>query len=152
MYGPCQFAYGKGKRYKDALAVNVCHWLLQMERGELVGLFCSDVSGAFGRVDQHRLGLKLRASGLHPRVVAFLMSWLEDRVSQVVVAGARSAAEHLTDSVFQGTVLGLVLWNIFYEDARRAANALGFTETVFADDLNCCRGFSVKNTNRERQR
>ena len=67
----------------------------------------------------------------------------------MVVAGARSAAEQLTDSVFQGTVLGPVLCNIFYEDARRAANALGFTETVFADDLNCYRGFSVKNTNRE---
>ena len=137
MYGPCQFAYGKGKGYKDALAVNVCHWLLRMERGELVGLFCSDVSGAFDRVDQHRLGRKLRAPGLHPLVIAFLMSWLEDRVSQVVVAEARSAAEQLTDSVFQGTMLGPVPWNIFYEDARRAANVLGFTESVFADDLNC---------------
>ena len=92
MYDPCQFAYCKGKSYKDALAVNVCHWLLRMERGELVGLFCSDVSGAFDRIDQRRLGRKLCASDLHPQVVAFLMSWLEGRVSQVVMPGARSAA------------------------------------------------------------
>ena len=128
LYGPCQFAYGKWKGYKDALAVNVCHWLLRMERGELVGLLCSDVSGAFDRVDQHRLGCKLRASGLHPQVIAFLMSWLEDRVSQLVMAGARPATGQLTNSVFQGTVLGPVPWNVFYEDARRAANVLGFTE------------------------
>ena len=136
LYGPCQFAYGNKQGYKDALA-NVCHWLLRIERGELVSLFCSDVSGAFDRVDQHRLGCKLRASGLHPQVVAFLMSWLEDRVSQVVMAGASSATGQLTDSVFQSTMLGPVPWNILYEDARRAANVLGFTEYVFADDLNC---------------
>ena len=80
-----------------------------MERGELVGLFCADVSGAFGRVDQRKLGRKLRASGLDPQVVAFLESWLQDRVSQVVVGGARSPEEQLADSVFQGTVLGPVL-------------------------------------------
>ena len=57
------------------------------------------------------IGRKLRASGLHPQVVAFLESWLQDRVSQVVVGGARSPEEQLADSVFQGTVLGPVLWN-----------------------------------------
>ena len=71
-----------------------------MERGERVGLFCADVSGAFDRVDQRILGRKLRASGLHPQVVAFLISWLEDRVSQVVMGGARSPEEKLADSVF----------------------------------------------------
>ena len=54
-----------------------------------LGLFCSGVPCAFDRVDQHRLGRKLRASGLHARVVAALMSWLHYRVSQVVVAGTR---------------------------------------------------------------
>jgi len=57
--------HSKGKGYKDTRAVNVCNWLLQMERGELVGLYCSDVSGAFDRVDKKRLSQKLRATGLH---------------------------------------------------------------------------------------
>ena len=38
--------------------------------------------------------------------------------------------------VYQGTVLGPWLWNIFYEDVKAACAAAGFTETVFADDLN----------------
>ena len=121
-----------------------------MERGELVGLFCADVSSAFGRVDQRKLGRKLRASGLHPQVVAFLESWLQDRVSQVVVGGARSPEEQLADSVFQGTVLGPVLWNLFYEDARQAANKLNFLESVFADDFICWRGFTFHSTIAER--
>ena len=59
---------------------------------------------------------------------AFFKSWLEDSVSQVVVGGARSPEEQLADSVFQGTVLGPVLWNLFYEDARQAANNLNLLE------------------------
>ena len=55
MFGPNQFAYRKGRGYKDTLCVNVCEWLLQLEKGFLVALFCSDVSGAFDRVDQQRL-------------------------------------------------------------------------------------------------
>ena len=99
LYGPCQFAYGKGKGYRDAVAINMCNWLLRMERGENIGLFCADVSGAFHRIDQYRLGNKLRASGLHPQVVAFLVTWLEDRILQKVMGGARSPAKQLADNV-----------------------------------------------------
>ena len=42
----------------------------------------------------------------------------------------------LRDMVFQGTVWGPILWNVFYEDARLALNTHGFNKIVFADDLN----------------
>jgi hypothetical protein len=118
------------------LTVIVCGWLLLMERGFAVNLYCSDVSGAFDRVERARLCDKLRTLGLHPDVLGFLESWLEDRESQVVLGGAASFAEALVNSVFQGTVLGPPLWNVFFADARRALLKHGFSETVFADDLN----------------
>ena len=31
--------------YKDVLAISVCSWILAMERGALIGVYCSDVSG-----------------------------------------------------------------------------------------------------------
>ena len=71
------------------------------------------------------------------------MSWSEDRVSTVVIGGAHSPNEILANSVFQGTVLGPPLRNLFYADARIAFNAKGFTETVFADDFNCWRPFVI---------
>jgi hypothetical protein len=43
--------------------------------------------------------------------------------------------------VFQGTVFGPPLWNIFYEDARQAVQDYLFTEVVYADDLNAYREF-----------
>ena len=136
-FGEHQYAYSNGKSHRDVLAVNVCSWLLAFEDGNAVGLYCSDVAGAFDRVCKDRMCEKLRASGLPPSVVAFLESWLEDRVSHVVVSGVQSVEEILANSVFQGTVLGPPLWNAFYADARFSVRRLGFTETVFADDFNC---------------
>ena len=102
-----------------------------------MGLFCSDVSGAFDRVRRQRLCNKLSASGLPSDVVNFLASWLEDRISNVIVSGALSPDSVLANNVFQGTVLGPPLWNLFYADACRATRKYFFTETIFADDYNC---------------
>lgn len=44
--------------------------------------------------------------------------------------------------IFQGTVLGPILWNIFYADCSKPVRAKGFTETIFADDLNCFRAYA----------
>ena len=143
-YGPNQYAYAKGRGYKDVLAVNVYHWLLLMERGLAVAVYCSDVSGAFDRVSQERLGDKLETLGLHADALGFLKSWLDDRRSKVVLGGTCSLLEALTDSVFQGTVLGPPLWNTFFADSRRPLGKKGFTETTFADDLNAWKGFRLK--------
>ena len=85
-----QYAYTTRRSHRDALAVNICNWLLFLDDGCAVGLYCSDVSGAFDRVRCERLTAKLHASGLHPNVVSFLASWLEDRESMVVVGGEKS--------------------------------------------------------------
>ena len=147
MHGPNQYAYSRGRSYHDTLLVNICSWISDMELGWLVGVYCSDVAGAFDRVDRQRLCNKLRVSGFHPKVIAFLMSWSENRTSRVVLGGAHSLDEILANSVFQGTVLGPFLWNIYYADARFSVNAKGFTETVFADDFNCWRSFYITHDN-----
>ena len=142
-YGDHQFAYTKGKGYKDVLLISVASWILLLEQGEAVGVYCSDVSGAFDRVCRDRLRAKLLRLGLHPDALGFLESWLEDRLSQIVLGGASSPAEVLADSVFQGTVLGSPLWNVFYADARRPLDAKNFNATAFADDLNAWKAFSL---------
>ena len=53
----------------------------------------------------------------------------------------------LSNMVFQGTVTGPTLWNLFYEDARHAINECFFTEVVFADDLNAYRPFPATTHN-----
>ena len=143
LFGANQYAYTEKRSHKDALAANVCNWLVMLEQGGTIGLYCSDVTGAFDRVRRERLVQKLRVSGINPRVVRFLESWLEDRRSVVVVSGSQSTPRLLSNSVYQGTVLGPPLWNLFYVDASLAISSLDFSEVVFADDFNCWRSFEA---------
>ena len=135
LYGPRQWAYQRRKGARDTLAYLVARWLLALGTGHKVVLFCADVAGAFDRVDAKRLVRKLLAKGLHPQVVKVLESWLQQRKAYVVVGGHKSSEMGLMDMVFQGTVLGPALWNLFYEDVRRACSKCGFEESIFADDL-----------------
>ena len=50
--------------------------------------------------------------------------------------------------IFQGTVLGPPLWNLFFEDARIPIQKSSFKEIVFADDLNAYKRIkrAVRNT------
>ena len=89
-----------------------------------------------------RLEKKLRRKGLRGSLLLVLTSWLETRRAQVVVEGAKSQAAALKDQVFQGTVLGPPLWNVFFEDARHSVNKEGFSDIFFADDLNCFRSYA----------
>ena len=127
--------------HRDALALNVLRWITALSRGSRVGLYCSDVSGAFDRVPTRRLIEKLRLKGVHPQIVKLIGSWLEDRTAIVIVDGRSSQPTVLANSVFQGTVWGPPLWNVYYEDARQAVNQADFEETVFADDLNSFREY-----------
>ena len=142
-FGPNQFAYCRARGYKDVLALNVMSWIMHLNNGMRVAVYCSDVSGAFDRVSSTRLLAKLKQKGVHPQIVSVLESWLDEREAYVIVDGVSSERSLLRDSVFQGTVLGPCLWNCFYEDARLAIRAHGFLEYVFADDLMAFKPFDT---------
>ena len=142
-YGPRQFAYMKGRGHRDALVANILQWLLWLESGKVVGLYCSDVSGAFDRVDREILVRKIRSSGLSPCLVRILESWLDDRVAEVVVGGQAAAPAPLRNSVYQGTVWGPPLWNLHYESARHSVNKCGFRELAYANDKNMSKAFAA---------
>ena len=99
-------------------------------------LYCADVAGAFDRVKLERLVAKLEKKGLHPHLARVLKSWLGNRTANVAVGGALSRDLGLSDMVYQGIVLGPVLWNLFYGDVQEACAAADFLELVYADDLN----------------
>ncbi len=108
-----------------------------------MGLYCSDVAAAFDRVSKVRLLSKLRRSGVSDQLMKLLSSWLDERTAVICVEGCRSKPFVLKDMVFQCTVLGPPLWNVYYADANVPVAKISFTETVFADDLNCVRIFDA---------
>ncbi len=148
-FGPNQFAYQKERGARDALAYLTLSWFHEMCRRMKVGVYCSDVSGAFDRVCLPRLVAKLQAAGLCAEVVSLLSSWLRKRVARVVVEGDKSAEMELANMVFQGTVWGCILWNVFYADSRRAIEETGHEEIVYADDLNAWKVYGANVANGE---
>ena len=86
-YGPNQFAYTTGRGARDALATLVLTWVEALARGRKIGIYCSDVSGAFDRVSVDRLVAKLQAPTIHQKVISVLTSWLRQRTAHVVVGG-----------------------------------------------------------------
>ena len=106
------------------------------------------MAGAFDRVSAEILIAKLEMYGLHPRIVAVLKSWLEKRTACVLVGGERSELFDILNQIFQGTVLGPILWDVFFADVSLPIRTTGFKEVMFADDLNSYReyGGNAKNS------
>ena len=117
LFGVNQFAYTKARGARDALAFFVLSSLLAFACGEKVAFYQADVAGAFDRVDSKILLQKCRRVGLHPKFLKVLSSWLCGRTACVVAGGKKSELFAMSEMVFQGTVLGPLLWNIFFKDA-----------------------------------
>ena len=142
LFGENQFAYTKGKGSRDALAMLVMTWIASLNKNRKVAIFCSDVKGAFDHVRLSRMTEKLEATGLPRDMVQVLVSWLAQRDAQVIVEGDFSEKMCLSNMVFQGTVLGPILWNLFFADAQRPIRDSGFSDIIFADDLNAYREYA----------
>ena len=147
--GRNQFAFTKGRGARDAIAYLVTSWISALNGRCKVGLYCSDVSGAFDRVDSSILMQKLRKMKFNPRLVRLFQSWLQPRTGRVLVGGAKSGDMVLENMVYQGTVLGPELWNLFFADAAPSIRAAEYEEIIYADDLNAFRLFPGDTDNEE---
>lgn len=134
-YGSNQFAYCRGRGARDAALHFILRWLVAFAGGRRVVIYCSDVSGAFDRVDKSRLMHKIRSLSVQPDLVVVLDSWLAPRSSRIVVQGSLSEPAQMENMVHQGTVIGSILRNVYYSDSCMAARASEFEEVIFADDL-----------------
>ena len=117
-----------------------------LDGGRKIAIYCSDVSGAFDKVSSKRLLAKLRAKRIDPAIIQVLESWREPRTASVVVGGARSEPFCIHNMVYQGTVTGPQLWNLYFADAAHAIEEYMFEEVVYADDLNAYRQFASTTT------
>ena len=140
-FGSSQFAYRKYHGSRDAILYALLTWLYAFATGHKVGVYCSDVAGAFDRVSFARLMKKLQYSNLDKRILAVIADWLQGRVGKVTLQGASSDEFCMDNMTFQGTVWGASLWNTYFSDSTLATRRCGFVEIVFADDLNAFRKF-----------
>lgn len=140
-FGTAQFAYRKKHCARDAVLYYVLSWIDCLNSGLKVGVYCSDVAGAFDKVDADLLVRKLCSFGVSASLVAVIRSWLRDRVGFVIVSGEKSRPMRLRDMVFQGTVWGPQLWNAFFGDCVVAIRGCSFDVVIYADDCNAFKAY-----------
>ena len=147
-FGENQFAYRKERGSRDLILMLMLEWLIILDNRGKIGVYNSDVAGAFDRVDPEILIAKLRSHGLHERIIAVLKSWLERRIATVVVGGSNSEQYVIENQVYQGTVLGPIQWDVHFEDVHVPVRNSHFKEVLFADDLNSYKGYDSTTSNK----
>ena len=150
-YGRNQFASLSERGARDALAQLVLTWISMFAKRRKIAIYCSDVSGAFNKVNSRRLLRKLRSRSVTDVILLVIQSWLYERNARVAVGCKFSRDVKIKNMVYQGTVLGPPLWNIYYADTALTVNLNGFLEIIFADDLNSVTDFGVQTPNSELQ-
>ena len=90
-HGDIQFAFRKNIGCHDLLLALMCSWLLSFQCRKKVGVFLSDIAGAFDRVDTKKLVAKLNALGVCDAFVELIASYLAPRSAKVIVNCADSA-------------------------------------------------------------
>lgn len=106
-------------------------WERTLDDGHCVHACLLDMAKAFDRVDHQLLLQKLRSVGAHSRELDWFQSYLSGRSICTQIDGIRSSSRSISSGVPQGSVLGPLLFIIFYRDLPSVVSC---TTAMFADD------------------
>lgn len=131
LLSPKQFGFLEGKSASDLLLLLVSKWQQSLDASEETRVVALDIAGAFDTVWHNGLLARLRSLGIKGKLLGLLESYLSDRSLRVVLQGEESSCYPIAAGVPQGSLLGPLLWNIFFDEIL----LLSPSATAYADDL-----------------
>ena len=110
---PYLFGYRKGHSTEHCLIVMIEMWRKALDEKRVVGGILTDLSKAFDCLPHDLMVAKLHAYGFEKSALKFVHSYLTERTQRVKVDGEYSSKRTLKYGVPQGSILGLLLFNLF---------------------------------------
>ena len=126
-----QFGFRTGKSTTMAIFHLVQDILVGLEGGRYTICLFLDLKKAFDSVNHQILLEKCNFYGLRGKINDLIRSYLTDRSQYVAFNGADSQFARVRSGVPQGSVLGPLLFNLFFNDI---CNLSGAKKNLYADD------------------
>ena len=125
---------GYRKRYsmQAALISMLEKWKLSIDNKGFAGGVLMDLSKAFETINHQLLLAKLHAYGFSKQALAIICSYLSNQKQRIKINNVFSSWKDLILDVPQGSILGLLLFNIYLNDLFSFVKDVGICN--FADD------------------
>lgn len=129
---PAQHGFRQNRSCETALGVLVHTLSAHLDNRTPCELVQLDLSRAFDRLPHPSVLASVNAKGISGTVLAWLASFLDNRMQRVVYRGAKSASSVVRAGVLQGSVLGPTLFTMFIDSIT---DSLHCTPILYADDI-----------------
>ena len=141
-----QSAYQRYHSTETALICIMNNILREIDSGNEVVLVMLDLSAAFDMIDHALLLERLQHRyGIGGTALKWFQSYLHNRQQSVVVKNTFSSSKPLLHGVPQGSVLGPLLFSLYFAHLEDLIVAHGFVPMIYADDTQLCVAINTSN-------